>query len=73
MDCYCTICGRKEKCIPLTEANLCRTCYLSVAEDAMEFARRNTYRGTTYHAVYAQLCRMFVKYADILAEDALES
>ncbi|MDD6308155.1 MAG: hypothetical protein PUB07_02220 [Clostridia bacterium] len=51
----CSLCGRQENCISISEAALCEGCYAELVADALHFAKCNTKRGTLYYEVFARL------------------
>ena len=69
---YCAICADAEAEISVSEGIVCQDCFVSLATDAMEFARQNTKRGTVYHEVYAQICQNPMPYMELLMQDAIQ-
>lgn len=48
----CALCMERDSLITLGQYSICASCYLSLLEDAVRFAKRNTVRGTVYHAAF---------------------
>lgn len=55
----CTFCDAEECLTTLGQFCLCRDCRLQILEDALAFAKRNTTRGTLYHAAFTYLWERF--------------
>ncbi len=72
MEKCCAICANAKAEIPVSEGILCQDCFISLATDAMEFARQNTKRGTAYHAIYAQICQNPAPYMKLLLQDKMQ-
>ncbi|MBE7062533.1 MAG: hypothetical protein IJN25_08300 [Clostridia bacterium] len=59
----CILC-REEECLStLGQFCLCTDCRKQVLQDALVFAKRNTTRGTLYHAAFEALSAEYEKEA----------
>lgn len=48
----CAFCKERDCLTTLGQYAICPSCYLALLEAAIHFAKRNTVRGTVYHAVF---------------------
>ena len=52
----CNFCNAEHCLTTLGQYNLCASCRKKLLLSALEFAKRNTTRGTVYHEVFSALC-----------------
>ena len=57
----CALCKQKGSLTTLGQYRLCSSCTLSLVEAAIGFAKRNTVRGTVYHAAFEAVEDRFTK------------
>lgn len=57
----CVFCNAEENLSTLGEYCLCAPCQRRLILSALEFAKRNTIRGTVYHAAFAALCAQLLE------------
>ncbi len=60
----CIFCNGENCLTTLGQYCLCAICRLEILQDAMEFAKRNTVRGTVYHAAFADILAQLTKKAE---------
>jgi len=60
----CIFCNEENCLATLGQYCLCATCRLEILQDAMEFAKRNTVRGTVYHAAFADILTRLTEKAE---------
>ena len=48
----CALCKEQESLTTLGQYRICPSCYLFLVEEVIRFAKRNTVRGTVYHAAF---------------------
>ncbi len=57
----CVFCNTKQHLSTLGEYCLCASCQRRLTISALEFAKRNTTRGTVYHAAFSALCTQLLE------------
>ncbi len=65
----CILCNRRKSLTTLGQHCLCASCRLEVLREALEFAKRNTTRGTAYHAAFADILAEITEEAENLIEE----
>ncbi|MBE7025380.1 MAG: hypothetical protein E7408_04930 [Ruminococcaceae bacterium] len=57
----CILCDAEECLTTLGQLCLCTACRAQLLQDALAFAKRNTTRGTLYHAAFTYLWERFAE------------
>ena len=60
----CVLCNTEGCLTTLGQYCLCASCRAEILREALEFAKRNTIRGTAYHAAFAHILAEFTEDAE---------
>ncbi len=69
----CALCKEKDRLATLGQYMICSSCYLSLLEEAVHFAKRNTVRGTVYHAAFEAVENRLTKEPENFIKEARDA
>lgn len=69
----CALCMEKDCLATLGQYTICFSCYLTLLEEAVRFAKRNTVRGTVYHAAFEAVENRLTKEPENFIKEARDA
>ena len=69
----CAFCKVEDCLTTLGQYTVCPSCFISFLQAAMDFARRNTMRGSLYHAAFEAACERMEKEPEKLIKEARDA
>lgn len=66
----CVFCKVEDCLTTLGQYAVCPSCFISFMQAAMDFARRNTIRGSLYHAAFETACERIMEEPEKFIKEA---